>query len=164
MLKIHVGLSLSVRVLSLGCDLSQNRFNCKTVLPFTWPKWACVCNTFFSTVWVLVLSKMQFCINFAQENCANTFFTGNVSQDRYLSFSTLAAKEPGIMDALQWRLKLYLSAEGLHILSSRSDTAISLPRFFLAYWVLSPIKSQIISPQAFPWTKIATSALESSGR
>lgn len=91
MLKIHWGLSLSVKMSSLGFDFSQNRFNYKTVLPFRWPKWARVCNPSFSAVWVLVLSKIQFCMNFSQENCTNTFFTGNVSHDHYLSFSTLAA-------------------------------------------------------------------------
>lgn len=44
---------------------------------------------------------MQFYIHFSQENFNNTFFIGNVSQGHYLSFSTLAAKEPGIINALQ---------------------------------------------------------------
>lgn len=43
---------------------------------------------------------MQFYIHFSQENCTDTFFTGNISPSQDHCLSTPAAKELGIINAL----------------------------------------------------------------
>lgn len=106
---------------------------------------------------------MQYYIHFYYENCTSTFFTGNASPSQDDCFSTLAATEMGIINALQWSLMFCLSAEGFRILSSHLAAATSLPGALLSVYP-SPIKSKVTSSQAFSWIKIATSALATLGR